>query len=87
MVNKRLPSTKMKSHFNGNFPNLSINNSTVIQGRVVYIGQKDVDGNKTTTYAAYDYKTKLKLGVHIDGKEALIKFLEKQDFSEIEGVA
>jgi len=71
----------MNHHFKGNFPNLSVVNSIVIQGRVVYICMEKI------TYVAYDYETKQKLGVHIDGKEALIKFLKKQDFSKIEGVA
>lgn len=71
----------MKSLFSGEFPNLTSVNSVAIQGRVVYIKKENI------TYTAYDYKTKLKLGVHVGGKKALIEFLKKQDFTQIEGVA
>lgn len=68
-------------------PNLSKVNSVSIQDRVIWITKKNENGKDTSTYIAYDYLTKIKLGVHVGGKKALIEFLEKQDFTQIEGVA
>lgn len=61
---------------------LTKNNSTLIQGRVIYIVKKDVNGKALKVFVAYDYETKVKLAVHQD-KEQLIEFLKKQDFNRI----
>lgn len=64
-----------------NIPKLDGRNSVLIQDRVIYIKKEG------KTYTAYDYETKIKLCVHIGGKEALIGFLNNQDLSKIEGVS
>lgn len=72
--------------FDGDIPKLTKSNSTSIQGRAVWITKKDENGKMSKTYIAYDYLTKVKLAVHVNGKEALIAYLEKQDFTKINGV-
>lgn len=57
---------------------LTKSNSTLIDGRVVYVTKKDNEGKSIKIYMAYDYKTRIQLGGHSD-KEFLIDFLSKQD--------
>lgn len=73
--------------YGGNIPKLTKANSVTINDRVVWITNKNETGKTTITYIGYDYLTKIKLGVCIDGREGLISYLEKQDFSRIDKFA
>ena len=72
--------------FSNDIPKLTKANSVVIQGRVVWITKKDERGTTSKVYLAYDFKTKIKLGVGLN-KASLISYIEKQDFSIIDSIA
>lgn len=72
--------------FAGKIPNLTKVNSTVIHGRVIWLTKKNESGKESKVYIAYDFMTKIKLGVSTS-KEKLIKSLEECDFSEVDRVA
>lgn len=60
-------------------------NSTIIQGRVVYIVKKNYEGKAYGAYIAYDYETKIQLDCKLT-KEELISSLEEKDFDIIDDV-
>ena len=72
--------------FKGLLPKVTKENSACIHGRVILFLNKRIDGTKTQSIIAYDLLTKIQLGVNTEGKEALIKYLKKQDFERIENI-
>ncbi len=57
-------------------------NSSVINGRLIYISKKDSSGNQTKIYIAFDYESKIQLGFYSD-KEKLIDMLTRKLDSNI----
>ena len=59
---------------------VTVSNSFIADGRVIYIVKKEHTGKSIKLFVAYDKATKVQLAAHWD-KEVLISYIQKQDMS------